>query len=71
MKPNQLIVKLRKLADAHPDADLHFEWLEHVGNGTLSHGMAFVATRLIGGRVTISMARPTELEDVQRYVKKA
>ena len=64
MKLQELLVQLRKLARSHPDAEVHFNLVEYVGNGTSTSGAEFVDARSVGADVTIRVTEPGRVADV-------
>jgi hypothetical protein len=67
MKLKQLIVELEKLEKLNPDAEAHFQWVEDIGNGTMTSEASFVEASVLHGQVTIRITDPVYIEAVRRY----
>ena len=66
MKLNELIGVLQKLEKLNPDADAHFQWIDHIGNGTKTSDAGFIDASVLHGQVTIRITDPVYIEAVRR-----
>ncbi len=70
MKIRELILELQNLARSNPEADLRFESVEYLGNGTCSTEAGFVDAKSTGDSITIRLAVPPfQVENIRRCNK--
>lgn len=67
MKLNEFVEDLQTLAAAHPNAQMHFEWVEAMGNGTCTVKAEFVDVKILDGIATLRLTEPGRAEEIKEW----